>query len=87
MLLPLVRAESLPETLIGKSYYRDTGCSIAPECLECPLPQCRYDQVPETTGPRNAEMRKLKAEGSDVATLMIQFDLSNRQIHRIVASK
>ena len=21
----------------------DTGCSLAPSCLACPLPQCRYD--------------------------------------------
>jgi hypothetical protein len=23
--------------------YHDTGCSIAPRCLECPLARCRYD--------------------------------------------
>ena len=22
----------------------DTGCKVAPKCLECPLPQCRYDE-------------------------------------------
>ena len=21
----------------------DHGCEVAPKCLECPLPQCRYD--------------------------------------------
>lgn len=27
-----------------KMHYRDTGCSLAPRCLECPLPRCRYDE-------------------------------------------
>ncbi len=25
----------------------DTGCEIAPKCLECPLPACRYDLAPK----------------------------------------
>ena len=24
-------------------YFPDNGCSIAPSCLNCPLPFCRYD--------------------------------------------
>jgi hypothetical protein len=23
----------------------DTGCEVAPLCLECPLPKCRYDMT------------------------------------------
>ena len=23
--------------------YEDTGCEVASSCLNCPLPQCRYD--------------------------------------------
>ena len=23
--------------------YEDTGCEAADKCIECPLPQCRYD--------------------------------------------
>ena len=23
--------------------YEDTGCEVAASCLNCPLPQCRYD--------------------------------------------
>lgn len=26
--------------------HRDTGCSLAPRCLECPLPACRYEVSP-----------------------------------------
>ena len=41
-----------PSTILGPKRYRvaetgrlpeDTGCEVAPKCLECPLPQCRYD--------------------------------------------
>ena len=29
----------------GEVYYRDTGCSLAPACLECPYPGCMKDAV------------------------------------------
>ena len=27
----------------GEYSYEDTGCSVAPSCLSCPLAQCKYD--------------------------------------------
>ena len=24
-------------------HYEDTGCEVSASCLECPLPQCKYD--------------------------------------------
>ncbi len=30
--------EQLPE-------YPDRGCDLAPHCLDCPLPHCRFDTV------------------------------------------
>jgi hypothetical protein len=33
------RCDALPE----HTDYADTGCEIAPSCLNCPLPKCRYD--------------------------------------------
>jgi hypothetical protein len=26
-------------------HYPDRGCELAPRCLECPLPRCRFDLV------------------------------------------
>lgn len=23
--------------------WKDTGCDVHPKCLECPLPECKYD--------------------------------------------
>lgn len=35
------------ETQFGTGNFRDAGCEIAPSCLACPLPRCRYDREPE----------------------------------------
>jgi hypothetical protein len=32
-------ADTLPELYI----YEDTGCEVSASCLNCPLPQCKYD--------------------------------------------
>ena len=37
--MALIRANALPEV----HRYEDTGCDVAPSCLRCPLPMCRYD--------------------------------------------
>ncbi len=26
-------------------HYEDTGCEVSPACLDCPLPQCKYDDL------------------------------------------
>lgn len=28
---------------IGYFAYRDDGCDVSPTCLQCPLPQCKYE--------------------------------------------
>jgi len=32
-------ADTLPELYV----YEDTGCEVSASCLNCPLPQCKYD--------------------------------------------
>ena len=34
-----IRRDALPEYVD----YRDTGCELAPSCLNCPFIRCRYD--------------------------------------------
>jgi hypothetical protein len=29
----------------GFEHYEDTGCEVAPVCLECPLPRCKFDDM------------------------------------------
>lgn len=26
-------------------HYPDTGCEVSPSCLDCPLPQCKFDDL------------------------------------------
>lgn len=33
--------------------YPDSGCDVAPACLRCPLPRCKYDDIPQY---RNAKI-------------------------------
>ena len=32
-------ADIVPEFI----HYEDTGCEVSQACLNCPLPQCKYD--------------------------------------------
>lgn len=44
-LLHSIETLSLPENKEDRTDHPDKGCSLAPRCLECPLPRCRYDPV------------------------------------------
>lgn len=76
-----MRTPSLPEQL----YYRDTGCELAPRCLACPLPQCRYDLPPKRAQAllRAAKLRPLLAEGLTVDEAAARLDVSRRTIFRL----
>lgn len=78
------------------SRYHDEGCDLAPSCLNCPFPRCRYDDT--TIGPRrgrkpgpsagrHAEMVHLRREeGLSITELAARFDVSKRTVHRILAT-
>jgi hypothetical protein len=83
--LALVRTDTLPED----TDYRDTGCSLAPSCLSCPLPQCRYDE------PRSARRLSNHARDTEIVLLRTQhaapieaiasaYGLTTRQVYRIM---
>ena len=57
-----------PGGLPENSVYRDDGCSLAPRCLDCPLPQCRYDLPP---GELQAMLRRLEFRRYLVAGLSV----------------
>jgi transcriptional regulator of acetoin/glycerol metabolism len=59
--LPL-RRDSLPE----HTRYADTGCTIHPSCLTCPLVRCRYDE------PGGA--RKILNHDRDASILRVKYD-------------
>ena len=75
--------DALPEVMS----YHDTGCEVSPSCLQCPLPQCKYDdplwyQQLKRQG-RDQEILVAHAEeGATVFKLAERFQLSPRTIHR-----
>ena len=40
-------------------YFTDNGCNLAPHCLSCPLPQCKYDTAPGDERPQTILRRAL----------------------------
>jgi hypothetical protein len=66
--------------------YRDEGCEYARACLECPFPQCLYDEprgrqrwMKQT---RDKEIKRLSDQGKKVNELAAIFGVSQRTIQR-----
>lgn len=68
-------------------HYRDEGCDLASSCLNCPFPQCIYEQ------PRGRQrwLKKLRdkeiarlfnSEGKGVKKLALMFGVSQRTVQR-----
>ena len=69
--------------------YRDDGCEVAPSCLDCPLPQCKYDDPMwyrrERRSQRDQKVLRIQAQkGLTVAQLARHFGVSQRTIFRIL---
>ncbi|OGO18440.1 MAG: hypothetical protein A2Z15_05400 [Chloroflexi bacterium RBG_16_50_11] len=66
--------------------YRDEGCVYAKACLECPFPQCLYDEprggLRWLKRKRDKEIRKLFKTGRNIKELAALFGLSPRTIQR-----
>lgn len=87
------RRDKYAENLIGKSYYRDTGCNLAPACLSCPFSRCmKEDAGEDTRAERNAavwlDYKRMKRNGvrNPVTLLCEKYDLSDRSISRILSN-
>lgn len=74
-------ADRLPEQM----HYRDDGCKIAPHCLECPLPACRYDLPPKRAGAlqRQAQLFELLNEGLTADQAAERLGVSRRTVFRL----
>jgi hypothetical protein len=83
----LRRRDALPEYLD----WTDTGCEVAPRCLDCPLARCRYD-VPGglraiRLANRNAELRAAYTGGTTARELARAHGLTSRTVYRALGSK
>ena len=68
--------------------YKDEGCEYAKSCLDCPFPQCLYDEpggrqrwLKEL---RNKEIIRLFEAGRKVRELAVMFDVSERTVQRAI---
>ena len=69
--------------------YEDTGCEVASSCLNCPLPQCRYDDP--VWYQKNRRLAKdfqvfyiIKNERLTVEEAAGRFSVTARTIFRII---
>ena len=71
--------------------FKDEGCELADSCLNCPFPQCIYDEP----GGRQRWLKKLRdreiarlfsSEDKGIKELALMFGLSQRTIQRALKS-
>ena len=72
-------------------HYRDEGCEYARSCLECPFPQCLYDEprgrqrwLKRT---RDKEIKRLFNAGGKVKEMAALFRVSHRTIQRALGGQ
>lgn len=70
--MKLVRNDMLPEGV----NYKDTGCAVAPACLECPLPVCKFDD------PTAAVTKRVRAHHEAIVRLYESTDWSKGELAR-----
>ena len=79
--------EPAPDLLPEYCHYKDEGCELADSCLNCPFPQCVYDEPGgkqhwQRTG-RDKEINRLFSdEGKGIKELATIFCVSQRTIQR-----
>lgn len=76
--------DELPEQVT----YRDEGCELAPHCLSCPLPLCRYDLAHKQAGAiiRANQLRPLLAQGLTKLECAAALGVTPRTVARIKAA-
>ena len=85
--MALIRATALPEA----HRYEDTGCEVAPSCLRCPLPMCRYDHPGGLRGvlnvARDAEIVRRRDGGESAMVINEAMDVGRRTVFRVLQNE
>ena len=75
--------------MISENIYRDTGCHLAPSCLACPFPECRYKE-PETAlsasvrrAERDTKITDMRRQGMETAAIAVVVGTSERTVYRV----
>ena len=67
------------------------GCDVAPHCLECPLPACKYDDLHYYQQWRADNLRNriiaMRARGDSIREIALVEQLSERTIYKAIDRK
>ena len=69
-----------------RTHFRDTGCDVAPACLRCPLPVCRYDAPARgvvRAADRRARVQELTVAGLTAVEIGRALGITQRSVLRI----
>ena len=72
---------------LGDAHWKDTGCEVAPACLQCPLIRCKYDEALIHTSTLRFRERRLTAirmtdEGKSQDEIAEALGVSRRSVYR-----
>lgn len=71
-----------------QSAYVDSGCELAPTCLDCPLPKCKYDdphwRQRNDLKTRDARIVELRKAGFTVKEVAKEIGVSDRTAYRVL---
>ena len=90
MVMPMIeeRARPVRDALPEHLEWRDDGCEVAPHCLTCPLPRCRFDEPgglrTMLSAARNQEVIDARRGGMAISAISGQFGISRRSVFRIL---
>lgn len=70
-------------------HYEDTGCEVAGNCLDCPLPRCKYDDMAWYAKYRRMAsdfriVRAIEQENLSVEQAADRFAITRRTVFRIL---
>ena len=82
------RNEPLVDALPEQVHYADNGCEVSKSCLDCPLPQCKYDDPAwyQAYRRRDKDLQVLAAyrEARTVFETARRLNISPRTVHRAI---
>lgn len=79
-----------PDAFVDGIDWKDTGCHVAPRCLECPLVECVFERVGDRDLWSNTQRKNIRAKfikkaislGYKKADIAKEFGISLRTVYR-----
>ena len=78
----MTRIDALPEG----TDFTDGGCNLAPSCLNCPLPLCKYDMPTHilNRAARDNRIYELRKSGVPPKDIRRAYGIAQRTLYRIM---